>query len=566
MPHQKHPTQPAPLQGTVDVYVDKTGHLGPLSYIVPSHLRIHHGTEVTVPFGKSTRQGIVLGPSKNPEKATREIIESPYPRATPQDLHFAHNIAKHHFTDPLNVIKRLAPTNPKTRNQPPLPTQPPTPVTPTIPIHGLKPNENRRLIIRAPLIDEAALAAQEAHRLSTQNPDGQILIICPTITTVTAVMKHLPTGAARLDTRAPEGAWKALTQGTLPIAVGTRTAVLYSAPNLAGIIIVGEDHPGHQESSQPYTHARDLANARTKTTRTALTLITAHPTPAALGANLQIGHAGTRTDWPRMRLIDRGEVDPVTRWIPTELTKALAAATKTKKIPWILAPRKTATRRCARCHTPRPCTQCTSSLCTHQDTTPCPTCNTTDSARVTGWDKERLNQAFNNPNRQNNTKPRAKIVDTAELPRGKNVGLVVIFDIDAHLRAPDLLPESYAATLITQAATAAGPNGTVLALTANPTQPTIHALFAPRDVLAVSQRALEAARRGNLPPFQRLIKISSGQEQPPQLTGWPGTIHGPAKKGDNWEALITIPTPDLLTLAPHVRRLRRAGKIRITVT
>lgn len=549
-----------PLTGAVEVLADSSGRIGLLSYRVPDHLTVHAGDAVAVPFGTRTKHGLVVGPSPTPDKATKDILEVFGKRSDPRDIHLARNIAKFHFAPLPNVLTRLSPRS--GRGADPLTDTTvalANPTRPTVRGVGTAP---RRLLIRAPLVDPAHLAAHEAARLAGADPTAQVLVLCPTTDLVTRTTAAFTSGAQRLDSRARRGAWKGYTLGTVRIGVGTRAAALYSAANLAGIVVVDEDHPGHIENAQPHTHARDIASARARALGIPLTLISASPTPAAMGAGLAIGTAGTRAQWPTMRLLDRGNVDPVHRWAPPAVQAAINAENKAGRTPWVIAQRTTAVRRCPRCSTPRPCALCESSLCRHTEPDPCPVCASTEPARPVGWDTTRVDDLFNGPTR---TK-RVKVITAADLPKGRNVGLVVLFDIDAALTAPDLIPEAMAASLIVTAAEVAGPSGTVIALTDQPQAATLVDLFGPRDQAAVARRALAAAKAANLPPFGRLVTIRCGQTNPPRTTGWPGHVLGPTKVGQDWELLVRLPADRLLELDKPITRLRRGGKVRVTVT
>lgn len=561
-----HDAPRGPLTGAVEVLADKSGRVGLLSYLVPDTLTVQIGDAVAIPFGTQTKHGMVTGPATDPGKATKHILEVFGKRADPRDVHLARTIAKYHFADLTTVLGRLSPT--KGRGADPLvDTAVEVADVPRPYVHGVG-GAVRRLLIRAPLVNSAHLAAHEAARIARASNSAQVLVLCPTTAVVTAVAEAFSSGAQRLDSRARQGAWKGFTSGTVRIGVGTRRAALYSAANLAGIIVVDEDHPGHIEAAQPHTHARDIANARARALGIPLTLISANPTPVALGAGVQVGTAGTRADWPTMRLIDRGQIDPVQRWVPPQLKAAIASENKAGRTPVIVAQRRAAIRRCARCGTPRPCPLCDTSLCRHQDTDPCPTCASTDPARMVGWDADRISDALvgaqTSGRKQRGIK--VKVVTVADLPKHRNAGLVVLFDIDAALSIPEYIPQQFGTSLIVTAAQVAGPGGQVLALTDTPDTAALADLFGPRDQKAVARRALSSAQAANLPPFGRLVTVRTARNKPPRTAGWPGHVLGPQKVAGEWELIVRINAADLLDLERPLARLRRGGKVRVTVT
>lgn len=564
---QPSPEAPArTLTGAVEVLADKAGRVGLLSYLVPDGMDVSIGDAVNVPFGTQTKYGMVVGPSPEPDKATKEILEVFGKRSDPRDIALARSIAKFHLAELPTVLGRLAPKSGRGA----APVHDTTVELADLPrpaLHGVA-GATRRLLIRAPLVDPAVLAAHEAARMAKASSQAQVLVLCPTARSVTATLAAFTSGAQRLDTRARAGAWKGFATGTVRVGVGTRAAALYSAQHLAGIIVIDEDHPGHLEAAQPHTHARDIASARARALGIPLTLISASPTPAALGAGVTVGTAGTRADWPTMRLVDRGQVDPVMRWAPPALQAAISAENKAGRTPWVVAQRRASVRRCTRCGAARPCPMCDTSLCRHRDSEPCGTCQSTEPARMVGWDATRIADLLNGAPRPGEETATAKVrvVTVAELHNARGVGLVVLFDIDAALSVPELIPEAMAASLLVTAAAAAGRDGTVLALTDNPDSATLTDLFGPRDQTAVARRAFAAAKSAHLPPFGRLVTIRTAQLRAPQTKGWPGQVLGPARVGNEWEMLVRIPADRVLELAGPVARLRRGGKVRVTVS
>lgn len=552
------PVSPSRTPATVvrrcaDVLCDGTGRVGVLSYLVPDGLTVRLGDAVRVPFGTREVHGVVVGPG-NASRATRPILEVFGKRTEAADITLARSLARYHFADVTSVFPRLAPRSGRGAD----------PVEDRVitlrddlpgpwPVPG---STDRRTLVRAPLVDPAALAAREAARLAAAGEDTQVLVLCPTVELVADVLACFTSGAQRLDAKAPRGAWKGFCEGTVRVGVGTRAAALYSAAHLGGVIVVEEDHPGHVEAVQPHTHARDVASARTRNLGLPLVLTSATPTPSALAAGAEVLAVGSSTDWPRMRLVDRSDLDPRQRLLPTALTTALRAAERAGHSPVVLAGRRKAVRRCVRCREPRPCAECTSSLCRHPEPTPCPRCDATD-VRVAGWDAERLGDLLGQ---------RAQVVDLPTLAETKNAGLVVLFDIDAALASPELVPDTLASHVVMSAARAAGPGGTLLALTGDAAAPLLADYFIRRDQLAVARRAVTAARDAGLPPFGRLVTVRSGQARAPRTDGWPGTVWGPRRSGEEWEVLVGLTNQALESFRPHVVKLRRGGKVRITVS
>lgn len=547
--------RPAPLRGCVHVLPDQaSARLGMLSYLVPEDLEVRPGDAVRIPLGKREVHGMVVGPG-DPALGTREILEVFGVRSDPSDISLAMTVARYHFSDPQNVLSRLSPSS--GRGADPQEDAPVAvidhPALPKLPA-GLA-ESRRALLVRAPGIDAAALAAAAARDLA-ESSDGQVLVLCPTQDLVSQVLAKFATGAARVDSKAPRGAWKGLCEGTVRVAIGTRTAALYAAANLAGIVVVDEEHPGHIEQTQPHTHARDLASSRSRSLRVPLRLISLVPTPQAFGAAADVFAVGDAGAWPRMALVDRTQLDLRERLLPGRLKAALTNAAKAGKDPVVLAHHRAAIRRCVRCGAERPCTDCNSSLCRHAETEPCPNCQCQDGVKMRGWDRERLDEVFGG---------RARVVTLSELSAVRDAGMVVLFDLDSLIGAPDLIPGRYAAGVIATAAEAAGDGGTVVGMTDNPHDPLLDVLFGPRDMVKVARRFYAHAKTAGLPPFGRLVTVRVQRVRAPKTAGWPGRIHGPRQVGNEWELLVRVPNEKLAKLAPHLAKLRRGGKCKIRV-
>jgi primosomal protein N' len=551
------PAGPAPVTGAADVLPDGVGKLGCLSYLVPDGMVVRPGDAVQVPLGKRTVYGMIVG-AGDAAVATRPIEEVFGKRADPGDISLARAIAKFHFSGEAAVLPRLAP---KTgRGHAPLEDWDvelagDLPLRPRVNGPAGTETAQRRLLVRAPLVRSAVLAAYEAARLAGNG--GQVLVLCPSGDVVEEVTACFSAGAQRLDAKAARGAWKGFGLGTVRIGIGTRAAALFSAPKLAGIVVVDERSQGHVEVTEPHTHARDVANARSRALGIALTLISDCPTAQALGAGVAVLTAGSKQDWPRMKLIDRTEVASSSRWTPPALLIALRRAQRAGQEPVVVVQRKSALRRCGRCHEPRPCPLCESSLCRHPEPTACPRCSSTEGTWMSGWDAARVADRLGLD---------VRIVTLAELSEVRDAGLVVLFDVDAALSIAELIPDTLAGRLVMQAAAAAGHGGTLLALTDDPSAPLLVDLFGNQDVLSVARRTSASAKSAALPPFGRLVSIKVSRQTEPKIVGWPGQVHGPRRVNGAWELLVRIPADRLLELRPHLDKLRRPGHVKVTVS
>ena len=550
------------LSGAVDVLCDSTGPLGALSYLVPDRLTVARGDAVEVPFGKSTRRGVVVGPASS-SKATRHITSCFGPRVAPAELDLAERIAEEQFSSFAKIAPRLAPASRR--------GNPPTPPEPLQLVEGLSasslqyPNADdivrNRLLLRAPLVSSADLAAVEAHRLACGSVDGQVLVLCPSKKSVTAVTRRFVSGAARLD-RVPGPAdpspWKGFVSGVLRVAVGTRSAALWSAKNLAGIVVVDEDHPGHQERQLPHTHARDVAVARSRLLGCCLTLISAHPSTKALGAGVKVRAVGSSADWPAVVLVDRDRFDPRQALFAPPLRAAVSASAT---VPVVVAPARSQHRRCVSCGTDRACGVCDEPFCRCPPDGVCSVCSDPKVVwrglgpqRVQALFKERLGVDV-------------RVVGFSELSRIRNAGLVIVLDVDAALKSSSFIPGSFAAALLMEAARAAGRDGTLVVGTQTASHPVLVHLLKMRDQGRQARADWAEAKTQGLPPFGKLVEIHLSRKKMPTLGLPAGRVLGPVLCGVNeWEAMVLVSAEDLPKLRSPVERLRRAGRVRVSVT
>ncbi len=558
------PAPAADPDRVVNVLCDKAGRIGPLSYLAPDGGIPAAGVAVEVPFGKTTKVGMVLGPG-DPDKATRTICGVYGQRTTAEDIAHARMVAQRHYTSFEQLAPRLAPPSGKGA----APSDPgPVKLTPKVAdadspaSWDTSTTPHRRYLLRAPLVRPAELAAREAARIAKAT-GSQVLILCPSATLVTATLKLFDSGACRLDSKADHGAWSGFLAGTVPVGIGARTAALYAAKQLGGIVVVEEDHPGHQEQSAPYTHARDLAISRTWAADAHLTLIGMRPTPAALGTKTRIQQVGSGDDWPAMTLLDRADLPPEQRTLPSEIITRARDAAEQGKPATVLVERLPSFRRCGRCSNVRTCDICedvgtAQSICPH-DLGPCGTCSET-RVWTAGWDEARTAAAFER------LRTEVKTATFPQLAHRTRAGLVTCIDIDRALNRPGFDPDAVAAPMLLAAAQAAGRGGELLVATNEPDHPLLTELFEQQDQLAGAKRAWAAARDNRLPPFATLVTVRLGGATRPDTSSWPGRVVGPRAVGGEWEALVLLEPGEEEKFAPVANQLRAAGRVRVEVT
>lgn len=534
----------------VDVLVDSSGRLGALSYLVPAGVAVEPGDAVTVPFGKQTRHGLVLGPSADPTKATRELDVRLGQRCLPIDMEVARALAERHGASFGQIAGRLSPTTDRAAT--PLDAGPLVLRSRADDVELPDVAATNRLYLRAPSVSSARIAALDALRLH-QASGGQVLILTPSTELLELVVAEFESGAVRLDSKARSGAWPGFRQGTVPVGVGSRAAALYSPSTLAGIILVEEDHPGHIEVTVPYTHVREVAAARCAAHGVPLTLVSANPTASGMGAKVKVGLVGRPQDWPRVQVIDRTTVAPGQQLLPPALRGAIKGAQADGLPVLVLADSRPARRLCAKCGDPRPCGQCSVSGCAHTDITECQRCGHAVS-RWAGWDVTRLGGLL----------PEADPVVFSDLRPWPSARMVVLFDVDGLSSQASLEPEHGFASVLMRAAEAAGPGGRVVALTSQPVTPVLSA-FMKRDALTNAKHVWARAKNDGLPPFGVLVTVRANWERQPSTAGWPGTVFGPRRKGTEWEIMVSCDHEQLPALMGHVDRMRRRGKVRVSI-
>lgn len=525
----------------VDVLVDGFGRLGPLSYYVPEGMEAPVGYAVQVPFGKRTATGLVIGPG-NRSRARKHLDTVWGPRTGLGDLEAAQEVAEDQLASLPSVSARLAPTHHK--GDTPLQVGPLRLAHRSAITYEVPADVGRVVLLRPPLVAAAQVAAVEAVRLGQT---GQVLILCPTTLLVEQVLNQFQDGAVRLDAKAPRGAWPAFRDGKAPVGVGARGAVWYAGANLAGIILVEEQHEGHREPSTPRHHARVVAEARVRAHRASLTLISANPSPAGVGCVQQVVPVHAAREWPATRLHDSSRDADRSPDLPYRVRAEITAAAKTST-PLVVVS-DSVSRRCTTCFADRSCRGCRNLKvgCVHEPQVPCPHCGQ-HGTRILGFDASRLDNVLGN---------KARPVKQADLPKFTNVGLVVIPDLDSRLSLPSLTPYARVADLIVDASTAAGQAGRVVGVTHGEGHPMLKLLLGRHDQFTAARMTYEHAKKLQLPPFGRLAFVRAKTKEPLDTSRWPGHVHGPVRADGFWEYLVRCHTNDLSVLRSCLDGLRK---------
>ncbi len=527
------------------IFVESGFRVSLLSYLVPANMRVAVGNAVEVPFGTSSKRGLVVSFSSEKGKASKPITQVWGVRAKSSEIELALSVAKHHFVSPEKVLVRLSPRTGKGAE--------PLEVGKLALRSGTKnvlPTKfsNRQVIVPGPSLDLAVVAAQEAMRL---NENGQVLILCPTVESVNAVHAMFSGGAVKLDAKALRGSWVAFRDGKAQVGVGTRSAALYSGDHLGSIIVVDDTHPGHEEIAQPYTHARDLALARSRVSNLKISLISPVPSAQALEGTRAAYPVGT---WPKVTIADRSENGHLTAAVCPGMGKAISRANKAHRSSLVLASASLAVRRCATCGAVRQCEECSETRCAHL--TECTACGNKNT-RVSGWDEKRLREIFG----------KDVNIGSAFGSRTTVATTVVAFDVDAMLYAPGLYPNISAARYLWQAGMLAGGRGELVIGTTHTENQVLRDLAANRGLLPTARGSAAEALAGNLPPYGRLITVTLQRKTKPNVASWPGSVSSPRLvKPGLWEVLVRISKEEFLLLEPIMIKARKNSKAKIRVS
>lgn len=529
--------------------VDGAERLGELSYIVPKTLEVSIGDAVEVPFGTKVRRGLVTGVDDG-LKATRSINLVYGRRSSAQDIAVARELAATNLCAFVTVAKRLAPS--AKRGNGAL-VAGPVRLRDGVSFDDISrpvklSEKKRRIEMVGPSVDMARLAALEATDLALS---GQVLVLCATKEMVRKVYSEFESGAARLDVvpkKEDLSAWNGLVEGSVRIGIGTRASALWTGQNLVGVVVVDEDHPGHREVAMPYTSARDVAAKRTSALDIGLVLLSRNPSPAALGAGVKISVVGPA--WPRTTILARSAR---ARWDP-ELPRGLGAILEGAigKEVLVVAGSSRSKRRCGSCKNVWWCETCLRGSCEHCSEI-CPKCASEDTL-IIGWDVAKSARVTG----------MERVVAPREIASASPADVVVLLDIDSWLSMAELVPGRVASDRILEAAHLVRTGGHLVIVTCEPMGELL-AVLVKGDLLGLARRTWEQAKAEALPPFGRQITIS-GVGRVPTTTSWPGRVLGPKRISDSeWEFVILAKNSEMASFTGILERLRRRGKVRVTV-
>lgn len=526
----EHPSKAEPKQSTVtvDVLVDGYAKLGPLSYEMPEGAEWSVGDAVSVPFGSRGKSGVIVGPGQRNDIVLKVVESTHGSRIDARDLEVAKALSTEQLATPWALLGRSAPS--KAKGAEPLDAGPvvlkaPSPLMPSK-------NTESRFVLRPAYLHPAVLATAHAVELAK---NGQVLVICPTAELVRAVLAKFDSGAARLDAKADRGAWRGFRAGSVSIGIGTSAAMLYSANNLAGIVIVEADHIGHTAQRQPYVSSLACSIARASA-HDATLIASGVIAPPRLLKKLRVTTLQD-IDYPRVEHISKPRSSrPLTPVVQSRISVSARAG---KKV--VVVAQSELTRVCNLCNTSSKglvCARCQN-----------------DVFKTIGWDKERLTPLLPHS---------VEVLTPAELATHTGADLIVTFSAHVPGTRPTHTPVWDTLAPLAHACSALAPSGTLLVVA--PEQ--FDHLFkhvAPDSAVSLSRAAWEESKQAKLPPHAHLVSIEVDGPTRPDTKSLRQRVFGPHKTLSGWEMLVSVPLKDTQSLRPFVDVLRARRKTRVRV-
>lgn len=531
-----------PMGEAVDVLVDGAERLGLLSYLANPLLNVSPGDAVLVPYGRTTKTGMLVGPSSAPHLATRQILDRIGPRSTPLDIAAASALAEHHFASPHLMFQRCAP--PSRKSHPPLAA--PHALIPALPAVSFSgPETNASFVARHPQLTAAELGVALVARVLSENPAGQVLVLCPTSVLVEEVLTMFSSGAARLDSSAASGAWRGFVEGTIQVGIGTRSAMMFSAPSLSAIVVLEADHIGHRSVRQPYVTSTEAALTRSSLLGVKFFGTGLLPSATVLARTKLCSATPAGFKHPQVTVHARRQ-GPARRIIPVSAQIEIEHALR-RNARVAVVTRDTRKRKCVQCRAEWGVTDVA-----------CPKCSS-PHASSSGWDPSRLATFFSAP---------VKAVAIEDVFKLKDIDLLVLADIDHVASRPSLTPEFDTMAHVLRAAQALSDTGVIVLVSDEQDVPQTYAALASGVPRNMARLVYASARSAALPPFKTMVTLSIGnRKSAPNLEGLPGRLLGPRRVGPSeWQAQVLIAPSEHGSLASKLEVLRRRYQLRVEVS
>lgn len=523
------PTTQKCVKVAVDAAPARLGFLTYLQSTPPTPV----GYAVRVPYGTTTSYGMVVEEVDYNPVATKAVSESFGLRATPEDILVAIDMAAEHLCAPLTILKRFAPSNHKGKKPLSFDT---TKLHPSRRLRLAGKDSPDKCIVVAPELSLCETAAQRAADIAV-NCSDQVLVLCPTVQDVEETLSYFEEGAVRLDAKARSGAWSGFLAGSVPVGVATRTGSWYSAANLATIIVVNPDHPGHVAARLPYLHSRDVALRRSTAATVHVETVNISPSAETLAA----GKLFTMGQKPQRKFFHHEQNSSI-----TALRIAMSSAVRAKQKVAVVVPSKQVNYIC--------------SSCGHYDRMMKQHCNKCQSVTYpVGWSSEKIRKELPSP---------VTILSKVEVAACKErFDLVVVLDADHIYKTATFSPDAATWKLVACAHRLSKQPQLYLTVR-DPEIPMIKALMAgtTRDAAGI---VWDEASNLQLPPFGATANIKIAAPNLPEMQPPMGVhLFGPKSSGKNeWEFLMIAPPDSYQVARTFLKSLgKKYKKLRLTVS
>jgi primosomal protein N' (replication factor Y) (superfamily II helicase) len=545
----------------------------PFTYEAPDG--VAKGSLVSVPFGRASVRGVVVGVDQAPPSGVEAVPIGPVVDELPPPLvDLALWIADYYGSTPARALELVAPRRRQRRGEPRVVDgglrgeAPPERLTPEQEqavsriVRGIDAGTGRFLLYGATGSGKTEVYLR-ACAAALERGLGAIVLVPEIALTPQAVGRFRVrfgeriallhsglTEAQRRDERERIGA------GEARVVVGARSAVFAPVRGL-GLICVDEEHdPSYKQESDPRYDARTVAAKRAALEGAVAVYGSATPRPESWSAleRLELGGRLTGT-LPPVRVVDlRREAGyPLSAPLLAELGKV---AERGGKAILLLNRRGIAPAiHCRSCGVTRRCPNCDVALvlhveaelrchhCGHSEPAPalCPECGSAElarlgagtqrlerelAARIPELELVRLDADTGDPSvalAHFAAAERAVLVGTQMVAKGhhfEGVALAAVVDADAAMALPDFRAEERTFQLLTQLAGRSGRDapGRVLIQTFQPDARPVE-LAARHDVERFLAGELDRRRALGYPPFSHLVRIVvSGRDQEGPLT------------------------------------------------
>jgi primosomal protein N' (replication factor Y) len=560
----------------------------PFSYRVPAGLPVQRGQRVLAPLRGARRVGLVLRLHDGDETTLKPLLgaSEAAPILDVPGLDLVEWIAHESLSSVGSTCAALLP--------PPLASEPgPSPTTRTATEGAPADASGPRLSSAGPSVELLVGAGRERRVLDRIGEAPRALVIVSDIEAAARWAHRLARRGTvvRLDSGVEETqralAWRQLTGGVAPVAIGTRSALLAPLPPGGMLALIDEHEAAHKPPGPPRLHSREIVLERARRERLTLLLTAATPSVELWWRATDRGGIAMAPPapgpWPTVTVTDtRGILrrEPLTPPLARAVRETLAAGRRVL----LIVSRLASSLACDECGEIVRCPQCALALIYSRAgiTLSCRLCGTTVPSPETcphcggrrlspfGWGLERVEHAVRrrfpkarvarwDPEASRGAKGEAQraAAATAEIVVGTrgalrlfgpaSLGLAGFVSPDQLLRLPDFRAGERMFALMWAAAERVGGQGALVIQSLNPTHYALDAV-ARQELTVFYRHELKFRAELGYPPFRRLAVVSiSGASDTQRLA-------------DEVAAALRA-SPRLVVYPPVAERRQRAWRI-----